>query len=148
MLGYFLSHREEIPGKWLLWGAPIFLLTVAVCLYMTNYLIETKGSGTYYSAFRVYQVAYLFCLFRKALENRKMNRVLQSAVVSLGSCTFGIYLLEQFLREQKDNRALFTQMCGVMPTFSACLLFILIVVLEGWLITRALKKIPGIKKLL
>ena len=59
-----------------------------------------EGSvSTFYGAFRPIQVVFVFLLVRKLLENRKFPLVFEKVVVSIGKCTFGIYLIEQALRE-------------------------------------------------
>ncbi len=82
------------------------------------------------------------------LENRKIPRLLSKYIRSLGSCTFGIYLLHMIVKDQE----IFTDFLNYMISLGldkliAVLVYVYVLMIVSWIITFILSKIPLLKKL-
>lgn len=150
--GYFLEHRRELTWKQigLLWG--LAALAVAAAVFMTHYKIRLTGElgesqvGTFYKSLCLIPTAAVYTTVKKLLAAHPAPKWLETCVLSVGGCTFGIYLIEQILRE----RGYFVQafLAQWMPQLLATLLYVVLVVAAGYVITWVAKRIPGLRKLI
>ncbi|MCR5576991.1 MAG: acyltransferase [Oscillospiraceae bacterium] len=164
-LGYYLENRldTERARKWLL---PLWLLnlaTLALSCYMTWYRMKLTGDVSEEGA-RVFQDSFLLihaasayvtakCLAARwtARPHGRAGERLEKAVLSLGGCTFGIYLLHVMLLDEIPPLRRLWDLFRVgwgMNDMLAALLYCLIVLLLGWGLAWLLKKLPGLRRLL
>ena len=75
-----------------------------------------------------------------------MHPGVEKLFLSMGSCVFGIYLVEQIFREAFYDFGMV--LVDHLPNFPAALLYCVVVLLGAYLLALVLKQIPGLKKLL
>lgn len=142
--------RNVRPFCWI-----ALVLSVGISLLLTTIEYGRVELGEKYwfmddaknpSIFTIINAIVLMVLLRSYnpyLENCRASRML----CMVGSCTFGIYLLQDLII-LKSIKYVFQPLCGIMPSFLAVILWEIAVFAIGFAITWALKKIPGIKKLI
>lgn len=149
--GYFFERKElsrkQIALLWLL-----TVLALAATAYMTHYKIQLTGQrgegqvATFYKCLCLIPTVTVYVTVRKLLSGRSLPAWLQKPIVTVGSCTFGIYLIEQILRER--GYPLRDALDRWLPTLGATMIYCALVLSAGFGIVWVVKKIPGMKKLI
>ena len=119
---------------------------------MTHYKIRITGQikesqvGTFYKSLCLIPSVTVYVTVKKLFDTCTAPGWLENALLSMGGCTFGIYLMEQILREQ----GYFVQefLAVVLTEIPATLLYVGLVLGVGYAITWLLKRVPGINKLI
>ena len=156
-LGYYLVNKPKPTWKQLavMWGLSL-LCVVYTCL-MTEYKIgyahqlSEARVGTFFKMLICIPAATVFLTCRKLFDTDDGKGItlhpgLEKLVLSMGSCVFGIYLVEQIFREAFYDFGMV--MVDHLPNFTAALLYCFVVLLAAYLLALVLKQIPGLKKLL
>ena len=151
-LGYFLTRKPKPTGKQLalLWVLSA-LCVVYTCL-MTQFKIDyvhrlsEAQVGTFFKMLICIPAATVFLTFRKLFEDAHFHPGVEKLFLSMGSCVFGIYLLEQISRNLLYPVGMV--MVDHMPNFVATFFYCILVLLSTYLVVFVLKKIPGLKKLI
>lgn len=149
LLGYYFSHVEnygnEIKTR-TLWFVFVGLVSFNVVITHIIYLI--KGN---YSAETVDYVVFisapvLFLIFRRIFGELSDTGKINTCIITMGSCVFGIYLWDNFVRWQFLPVYLFLseKTVGIL----ACSVYVMLVFIFGFLYTWILKKIPLMKRYL
>lgn len=167
-MGYFIHHRidRNMTRRMLLplWGACLIVI-------LLSYFITRKESniGTIVSLDQNKCTEYivLFCftfyitvkyiteeiqnIFAKKARLGKVLFFIKRAIISVGGCTFGIYLWHIFFIDKlsfmKRIRDLFFS-SNKMDEMVAALVWCAWIMLVSYLTTWIMKKIPGLKKLI
>lgn len=141
-MGYFFEHLLEEKYYTLknvvmalCAGALAIVLTCAV----TQYGIRLTGNAALQTFAIYFSAKYLFKRFRPAVP-------IQKIICTLGGTTFGVFLLEQVLRDQLIY--VFRAVCPLIHVFPATLVYIVTAVLVGCGITWVLKHVPVIRNFL
>lgn len=150
-MGYYLANKEEISWKQVgvLWIATI--AAVGIMCFMVQYKINLTGEldensvSAFDGTFRPLVVAAVFVLVKKCSEAVRLRGIGRKIVLSMGSCTFGIYLIEQLVRER--GYGIYDKMCSVIPAFPAILLYVGLVLIISYVIVFAARCIPFVRKL-
>lgn len=151
-LGYYLIRKPKPTWKQLavLWGLSL-LCVIYTCL-MTQYKIDyihqlsEARVGTFFKTLICIPAVTVFLTFRKLFEDKTFHPGVEKLILSMGSCVFGIYLLEQIGRSVFYDTGMF--LVDHLPNFVATLIYCFIVLLGTYLVVFVLKKIPGLKKLI
>lgn len=155
-LGYYMQHRldyhklgKKIPVLWILNVAGII-----VSCYMTFYKAQNTGEWTegslqtFHNCFVVLNCVSVFTTIRFLFEKRKLPDAADRIILSLGGCTFGIYLWHIGVKERplfgKWLRGL--QAAG-LNYMIAIFIMCFVVLFISYVITLILSKIPLLKKL-
>lgn len=153
LLGYGMEHvleEDEYNKKGCAVLGAAALLSVMISGAMVY--LEYKRGGVYtenyitlfvpiLTVMLYYYVRYWCKRHIAAFSEKGKNLILY-----VGSCTFGIYLLEEILRTDMDG--MFAYLCPPIPPLLVCLIYILAVMVVGTVVVLILKRIPGLKKLL
>lgn len=149
-MGYYIDrYFSEFKLNKLIWLSMIIFSFVAITItcFLVHYAAFETGSydQTFHSIMVSIPTIFIFCFFKWKFENKSYPKILLRIVSSAGSCTFGIYLLEEYLR----SRLLFIydMVLKFLPPLTACFIYIISVMLCGYFIVLIAKKIPYIKKL-
>lgn len=104
-IGYFLEHRINIKNCKkalpLLWVAS--LIGICISAYMTYYKGQITGiyqlgkSETFHSSFVVFLCIAIYLTIKYCMADIKLPPNLEKLILSMGKCTFGIYLLHPII---------------------------------------------------
>ncbi|MEE1300149.1 MAG: hypothetical protein UHI93_06345, partial [Acutalibacteraceae bacterium] len=129
---------------------------VYTCL-MTEYKLDYARQlsearvGTFFKMLICIPAVTVFLTFRKLFDTSDgtgltMHPGVEKLFLSIGSCVFGIYLVEQIFREAFYDFGMV--LVDHLPNFPATLLYCVVVLLGAYLLVLVLKQIPGLKKLI
>ena len=120
-------------------------LAVGATLYMTHYKIRLSGQleegqvGTFYGSLCMIPAMAVYATVKRL---RDLPAWFEKLVVTVGPCTFGIYLTEQIIREQ--GYPVRDVMCRYIPELLATMIYVGLVVLVGFGLTWSAKHLPGL----
>ena len=153
LIGYYLENVLDIrsvnwkkmAGLWL-----SFLVCLGLTCYATYLNNADKGGfpQTYLMSFIMMLCIPMYITAKKLFMNFPASWI-GTLLTSVGSCTFGIYLIHGLLL--RDNRLRLLSILyrsGDLPSILKYSVACLDIMFTGYCITWFLKKIPGIKKLL
>ncbi len=154
LMGDFLANkwkRENLSGKrvLLLWG--IALLSMALCGWLTCYWCTLRGDWSADTCQRFLNiliclpVAAIFVSARYLFGRLRLRPWLERGIVYVGGHTFGIYLMEWWLRRETEIYCRY--LTRWIPVFLAGLIWVLGVFAAGFCLTWILKKIPGLRRI-
>ena len=104
---------------------------------------DAQGEMFYAGLLFVPSAAVYYCarlIFRKVGEGSFVSR----AVLLLGSVSFGVMLLEHFIRS--ETGFVLDALCAVLPRFSSAVIWTVLVYLIGGAAVWLLKRIPFVNK--
>ena len=162
-----------MPILTVLFGAPSgfakMLETYVISMmtgYVLEYVVDIKWSAKYIIPFSLLAILF-FIILMMAIEPLRYKllypvttgaflmiksipwdrfKKLSPWLVKIGSCTFGLYLIEDYLRNLFGF--VYDKTCGVITPILANAVWLFVVFCTGIVIVSLLKKIPGLKKLL
>lgn len=147
-LGWYLENRRlsrrELLALWL--GAAT---AVAVTVFMTHYKILLTGQrsesqvGTFYKTMRLLPAAAVYSTVKMLPE---LPHWVKSAITVLGGCTFGVYLIEQILRERLYP--LCDRLFNIIPPPAGTMIYAALVFFFCIPFVCAIKKTPFFKQLI
>lgn len=154
LLGYFMAHKitdDEIKKHLpFLWG--LNLLTLAftcIALYYYGISIGTFASEKIQIFHKNFAVLNCICLFLSAkyfIPRIKINGFIEKIILSLGNCTFGIYLIHILVKDW-----LF-EYCHNIVQSNKCIIVsflgTLVILIISYALTAIIKRIPYIKKII
>ena len=101
-IGFFLEHKLTIERRkikkvlYALWG--LNLLCIGVSCYMTYYKAKLMGecsegtSQTFHNSFVIVNCISVFLTVKYFFRESPILKIMEKRIISLGRCTFGIYL--------------------------------------------------------
>ena len=156
-LGFYLIRKPKPTWKQLavMWGLSL-LCVVYTCL-MTEYKLDYARQlsearvGTFFKMLICIPAVTVFLTTRKLFDTSDgkgitMHAGVEKLMLSMGSCVFGVYLVEQIFRNLMYDFGMV--MVDHLPNFVATLIYCVVVFLAAYLVVLVLKLIPGLKKLL
>lgn len=155
-LGYFMQHRLKFESlnKYLLWLWAANVLGIIISCYMTYYKGQITGvlsqsqSVSFHNSFVVINCVTIFITVRLLFEKRKLCSIVQNVVLSVGSCTFGIYLWHVWVKDRGWFNVGLTWLRGTgLNHMISVLLMCLLTMIISYIIALVLSKIPMVKKL-
>lgn len=158
MIGLFFAgwqlRRLEKPLHAMPWLMGLIAsVLLSVVLVHAEYM-RMEGAGKYWafmddrmqSSLLVVTGAISLFLLVRCLFDRPMSERAQRVWMELGSCAFGIYLMQQWVIEQLEFR-LFMPLCHVITAFPAVLVWEIAAFAISLMTAMVLRRIPGIKKI-
>lgn len=154
VVGYYLYHRfdyRKITCKklFLLWITNIITIIIT-SLFLLFRIWKTgdcteSNSQQFHSMFALYNASVIFISI-KHIETKKCNISIwiKRIILSIGECTFCIYLLHILIMRSFDNIHSM-QMLSFFPLLG-CFIYCFFVFFICFLISMIIKKIPVIKK--
>lgn len=150
--GYYFEHRKTLSWKQigLMWA--LTAVAMAAAVFMTHYKISLTGQlkesqvGTFYKSLCLIPSVTVYVTAKKLFDTHTVPVWLEKGILSVGGCTFGIYLIEQILRER--GYAVQDFLAQWLTEIPATLIYVALVTAVGYGIIWLLKRIPGVKKLI
>lgn len=149
--GYYFERKElswkKIGLLWLLTAA-----AMAAAVYMTHYKICLTGQlkesqvGTFYKSLCLIPSVTVYATVKKLFDTHPVSGWMETGILAVGGCTFGVYLIEQILRER--CYAVQEFLARWLTEVPATLIYVGLIVAGGTCIVWLLKRIPGVKKLI
>lgn len=153
-LGYYL---ENVISSYVYTkkNAILAMLTIVGSVAFSYWMVARNRSTTgviagEYNA--ILSILIAFCVFFivkavwSSLSEKKEKALLNKYIISIGGCSFGIYLIEDYLRNGLsficDNIAPYT------TALPACVVWIVMVMVAGVVIVSLMKKLPVLKDIL
>lgn len=151
MMGYYFANRlERVRGRQLCLSGVAAGLCLAVTVIFTVRDIQASGDPygqEWFSTFIAMPAFFLFLLAKRFGQRIKPEGLMGRCILTVGSCTFGVYLTERALRG-----ALLPPICDFLTpfigNFLACLVAVAAVVAVGTVMVWGLKRVPVLGKLL
>lgn len=107
-------------------------------------ICDEKSSQLFHSTFISVPTIAVFCTIKYLFEQISISNSIEKIIISFSSCVFGIYLVEQYLREK------IMPICYNTLTFLSplvlCFVSIVCVMVVGYIIISILRMIPIIRK--
>jgi len=158
MIGLFFAgwqlRRLEKPLHFMPWLMGLISSVLLSVVLLHTEFMRMEGAGKYWafmddrmrSSLLVVTGAISLFLLIRCLFDRPMSERAQRIWMELGSCAFGIYLMQQWVIEQLEFR-LFMPLCNVITAFPAVLVWEGAAFAVSLVIALMLRRIPGIKKI-
>jgi len=154
LLGYYLHNRRSdlSQNKSFMIMASIFsLIAMGLSMYMTIYqygitnILSENTSQTFFMSFTPLYVVIVFLEFQKI--EHKVNVSRNHRILNyFSSSVFGVYLLEEMFRI--SLMPIYTSLKSVVGSFTACIIWVVVVVIVGATVTNLLKRLPLVKRIL
>lgn len=155
LLGYYLENVFDIKrcsAKMVGFWALLSMAGIGLSCYMTYYMHGITGicdedsSQRFHSIFIVFPCIVIYIAVKFFVEHRVLSNVARKIITSLGSSTFGIYLLHVVVKKYLSDLWRVFRHDWQMNKMLAALLFCAIVFVICYGMTWVLKKVPGMKK--
>ena len=158
LMGYFLQHRikdfwnkRRIVVLWL-----VNIGTILVSCYLTYFRAQITGvcdeanSQAFHSTFVLINCVAIFVTCQYINNNITILQKIQRPVVSMGGCTFGIYLLHLIIEDKTPLTDYLWNLLREqmhMPPMTYAFVYCAIIFACGYVITLVMKKIPVLKRM-
>ncbi len=158
MIGLFFAgwqlRKRSKPLHTMPW---LIVLTFSVTLsavLLHSQFTQTNGAGKYWAfmddrmqpSLLVVIGAISAFLLARCLFDRSLSERTQRTWIELGGCSFGIYLLQQWVIAQTESR-LFLPLCNAITAFPAVVVWEIAVFVFCLIAAMVLRRIPVIKKI-
>lgn len=156
-IGYYLEHRIDISGqrkriKWLWAAAFAGIAVTGMLIYrkaLLTQVLEESTSQNFHKQFVILIVIAVYISVKYLFTQFPIPNVVEKAVLSMGRCTFGIYLIHVMVLESSPLRELLQVMLNMgVNNLIACFIQCGAVFLICYGVTAIARKIPLVKKLL
>lgn len=150
LIGYYCDKYLSINKKNLLFLLTASLLSIVLTIIMTNAWIDQTGnimSQNWLNAFILIPSITVFAVIKLIFAKMTICERISKIICTIGSCTFGIYLLEGPIR-QFCYMPIFNALFPYVRAFPACIITVIIVFFICFVLVLILKKLPGFKTLL
>lgn len=156
IMGYgvdYMLDEKRCNGKVcaFLWVAVVVSIIISTIMIHLEYKKVGEYTEKYISLFVALQAIVLFYtvkyFFKRYYGKGKMiPEWIHNGVLYVGSCTFGIFLLEEILRTNLEK--IFYLLPSSVPKLLICVVYIFLVLIIGVMVVSVLKKIPGFRRIL
>ncbi|MDO5399924.1 MAG: acyltransferase family protein [Eubacteriales bacterium] len=154
VMGYFFERHLDSSAfsrKNILLGVLLSFIAVGITCYMTMFKAKLTGQTgvdipmDYFSSLIAFPAFCVYGAVKRLFQSVKVSAKMRKIMTQIGSTTFGIYLLEGFLRS--GTEFVYTSLEPVLTPLPAALLWIAAALAVGIVLVTILKKIPGIRYL-
>lgn len=150
LFGYFLAHRipqeKQTPKTVVLACVAAFIgLCLNVCVTRYDYQIFGGWSESGMLLFLVFSPVAVFYVTKYFFDHVKVPALLEKIICILGSCSFGVYLLEGYVKGYFGFLQYYLHL--FLPKLLSSMFYLLCIFFIGSIVTFILKKIPVIRKL-
>lgn len=153
LIGYYVEHRLDIKKFKKIHMILIFILLIINIFVgsLFNYLQILRSTNsldqTFLSSFNSINAIIVYIFIKFILNKVEISIFLKKIVNLVGGCTFGIYLIEEFLRSKLYWR-FYNFINIIFGNMITSILSVICCIFIGTLFMFLLKKLPVIKNLL
>ncbi len=151
-IGYYLEHHIKVTGRSVagIWAFNLFLLvlTCAVTYYKQSLegVVSSSQSQTFHNCYVLVNAVSIYMLIKYLASIRPPGKKLSHIFMTLGRCSFGIYLLHlMFIRHPRCIQAMDAMTARGIPSLAASLLFCVLTMVVCFVITYLLRMIPVVR---
>ena len=153
LLGYYIENciaKKNLTKDIMCKMIVISLLSIFITCLLTKYRCgvigewEENSSQKFFECFIFIPAATVYLVTKYFFENHSVNPKIQKLIITLGGCSFGIYLFENIYRVSTEK--IFYVLSRYLPVLLASVGWIACACCLGMVVTLILKKIPVIKK--
>ena len=151
-IGYYLEHHIKITGRAVagVWALNLLLLalTCAVTYYKQSLegVVSSSQSQTFHNCYVLINAVSVYMLIKYLTGIRPPGKRLSHIFITLGRCSFGIYLLHlMFIRHPRCIQAMDSLAAGGLPSLVVSLLFCALTMLVCFVITFLLRMVPVVR---
>ena len=154
-VGYYVEHRLQITKKGTAIACVVSAACIALSAFLTYYYMvhptpnASNGSTAFHKRFVLIYAISIFVLIKTLTRGLRTDLAISRLLLSMGSCTFGIYLIHKFILVtpyRLQTLKIFYRF--IKDRMAACLLYCLCVFLVCYLLVLILKKIPLVRDFL
>ena len=149
LIGHYIKHYVEPSKKLFRFSFVVYIAILIFNIVVTCYEFQ-KNSGINYLFYEnrvfitiILQTAFFFYMMKCIKWKEKWAKW----ITLIGGCTFGMYLLNDFLIEKTMSIFYYMNAAGIHPVISE-FIWQIIIFMSSLSIILILKKVPFIKKLL
>lgn len=152
IMGYYFEHviseAYEKAGKYAYMGIlfSVFILILCCILQYWNYRITGSYTQVFYDELIAIPAFATFFWLKYIFIRCNVSQKCRTLILFLGSNTFGVYLLEDWIREK--TAFIYDHLYFKIFELPAALVWIVAVIIIGNIITFILKKLPIIRRLI
>lgn len=155
LLGYYMEERvpkEKYNSKGMLKWIVLMLAVLVLITIMTihrNIPIEqftTYDSGLFTTGFTIILDIGVFYIVKLLFLNKNVPRGIEFVLVAMSSTVFGIYLIENIVRD--SSVFIYDFLSAIIGKYLSAWTWCLAVLILSSIIIYVIKLIPGVKKLL
>lgn len=152
LVGYFCENyfKEFKCKSFLIYLFVFSLVCIFFSVYFTIHEMSITGdlkTQSWLGKFIAIPTIFIYVLTKYVFEKNKVNKHINSLICMVGSCTFGIYLIENQLRKLFLNE--FVEISKpYLKTMPACIIGIVFSIIIGTGIVLLLKKLPIFRRIL
>lgn len=153
LMGYFIEHRlrtSDFNNKRLITLVTASVVSISICAILTHWKCTIMGEWkestcqTFFNSLIFIPSGTLFFGAKMLFEKHTPNDRICHLISTVGSATFGLYLIEKICRSLTEK--IFVFFDSFLPALLACWIWIFIACALGITITLLLKKIRFISK--
>lgn len=154
-LGYFLEYRVNPTKRTFLWLWITNLMTIGLTCALTFREIMLTGecnesvSQKFFSYFVLINCATIFLTIKYLCQNMTFPRAVEKQIVSMGECCFGIYIIHLIIKYLDAKIGLYNAMIMLgIEDILVAFLFTFFVFLASYALTKQVRRIPGMRRLI
>lgn len=156
LMGYYLEKVVKRSTYENILNILICIVASAVALFITSTFVKYKFSvlatldGNWLSdtqkMLAIVPTVSVYFIAKYIFDGHEFRDGTKRVIASLGSCVFGVFLIEGILRE--STFPIYQILQPRVGVFAACLIWILVALAIGILVMEVAKRIPGLRKVL
>lgn len=151
LLGYFFAeavpaHKDNLNTVRLMTLLALIGLMLNIAITEYDYYLFKGWNESGLSAFVILPTIAAFYIIKYIFNRISLPAMVQKFICALGSCTFGVYVLECYIKACIGPYL--QRLLAFLPYMAENMIYIVLIMLSGCGITYILKKIPIVQKLL
>lgn len=153
-IGYFMQNKFDIKKKTIMLLWILNIAGIVISCFMTYYkgqkigFFDESESQMFHNSFVILNCMSIFTTIKYLCERIKFPKLANKIILSVGACTFGIYLTHQLVLDLIPKELILVKMvCIGFNDLIAVFIVCFLVMFTCYCITYILKKIPILKKL-
>ena len=128
-------------------------LTTVVCICITCYItyymsLQTKNRTVqhYHTNFVIVQCVTIFSSLKWFCSHSDIPIIIRKVISSIGSCTYGIYLIHPFIKDRIWLNLLYKQLCNYgVGHMTGAFVYCIVTFIVSYGIILITSKVPGIR---